>query len=200
MAPSATSSLSFKTTRDGDSITSLCSSFPRVTPLPVKKFFLLSDVLVLWRSMSPSIQLSRGAEGPVWVQGLCRPRGREHIPPAPIAASCTEVQRRQGWPILACVTAAPCPKTQQVSLVVWQLCQLLFYIFFNFLRQPSGELHYVCECCPSVSLPQPQQVSLTIWQMQCWGREGFCVRVFAGPLGDTHHVANTAMKALVRRG
>lgn len=51
--------------------------------------------------------------------------------------------------------------------------------FFNFLRQPSGELHYVCECCPSVSLPQPQQVSLAIWQMQCWGREGFCVRVLA---------------------
>lgn len=58
----------------------------------------------------------------------------------------------------------------------------------------------MCECCPSVSLPQPQQVSLTIWQMQCWGQEGSCVRVFAGPLGDTHHVANTAMKALVYRG
>lgn len=26
------------------------------------------------------------------------------------------------------------------------------------------------------------------------------VRVFTGPLGDTHHVANTAMKLLVQRG
>lgn len=30
------------------------------------------------------------------------------------------------------------------------------------------------------------------------GRVSVCV--FAGPLGDTHHVANTAMKSLVQRG
>ncbi|XP_023788221.1 ELAV-like protein 4 isoform X2 [Cyanistes caeruleus] len=51
---------------------------------------------------------------PVWAQGICCPRERERIPPAPIPASCTEVQHRQRWPITVCVTAPPCPKTQQI--------------------------------------------------------------------------------------
>ncbi|XP_017599057.1 PREDICTED: ELAV-like protein 4 isoform X2 [Corvus brachyrhynchos] len=65
------------------------------------------------------LHIAQGSGGqrsrrPVWVQNLCHPRGREHIAPAPSPASCTEEQHRQRWPIHVCVTAPPCPKTQQI--------------------------------------------------------------------------------------
>lgn len=142
---------------------SLCGPFPRLITLTVKKFSLLCDVLVLRRCMSRPAQLR--------AQGVCGPRGREHIPPAPIPAPRTEVQHRHG-PFMCAWLPHPAPRLSRWVWSCGSYVNFYFIFFFNFLRQPSGELHYVCECCPSVSLPQPQQVSLTIWQMQCWGRQG----------------------------
>lgn len=185
---------SFNTSGDGDSIASLIGPFPRLTTFPVKKFLLLSDVLV-------SRRCTEGGRGACVGSGCLSPQGKGAHP------SCSHCSLTH-WGAARAEMANSCVRDCRTlpqdsageSGHVAVMSTFILYIFFNFLRQPSGELHYVCECCPSVSLPQPQQVSLTIWQMRCWGREGFCVRVFAGPLGDTHHVANTAMKALVHRG
>lgn len=78
-----------------------------------------------------------GAWWPVWVRGLCHPSGEGSVSLSLwFPASGAEVEQRHyeeapvglKWQIHVCVTTPPCPKTQQVRLIMWQLCQ--FYFFF----------------------------------------------------------------------
>lgn len=118
------------TFRDGDSVASLCGPFPSLITLSVKKSSFVRCPGVTCPPPHSSGQRGHRGRRPVWVRGLCRPRGSEHIPPAPSPALCTEVQHRQRWPRHVCVTAPLCPKTQQVSL----LMSTFILFFFLFLK------------------------------------------------------------------